>query len=379
MTDPKLSWVLVGNKICRVDSFANLSPEQRPHATCPVCRGEVVLRIGAVRVPHAAHKPDSTCIATTPDNILHINAKVHLREELLKRKSFGILFPCSNREAGPHNGFYTFAENWDEIQMKYGVDQDHPDLLLLRKGQPVCAIEVFATHSLEPMKDQVMAALPFPWIEVDAIRIVGSPEENIPTWTADAPLPTCSSSLQRQNIHWLCEKCSPQPAQVEEKILLFRVVEFFYPSGKSHRSLFSIRVGMTPGGVPHIHLENESGQVLFESFLLPLETAGLSEIIGGFDEDLIAKKGIWIVDDHMKWHAYDPDNPPAFSDLMTRKNRNEALLPQRYFWLSGQEKWIPDRYSGQLNWNGFIETPEAYLVEVKKYRAALSALKKKPA
>ena len=87
MDEPCLQWVKVNGETHHVSDFAHLPPQQRLEAYCPVCGHQVLLKLGKVRVHHAAHYEGIVCAATQPETAIHLNSKYHLQQILNRQIS----------------------------------------------------------------------------------------------------------------------------------------------------------------------------------------------------------------------------------------------------------------------------------------------------
>jgi hypothetical protein len=80
---------------------------------------------------------------------------------------------------------------WDEVRVERALPSLRADLLLLRAGAPVLALEVCATHAVDAEKAAKYRSLGLPWVEVSARRV--APDAG-PGWSAGAPLPVLGDS-----------------------------------------------------------------------------------------------------------------------------------------------------------------------------------------
>ncbi len=166
----QLAWALDrdGRKVAagRLDER---SRRERAPFRCPGCGDALVPHLGRVRARHFAHGPGSACPLTAPETALHLNAKERL------------LFLCAEAFSG--RGRVTLrarcpgclgpmpldlAEAGDEARDEERLGTLRPDVLILRSGQPVLALEVLVTHAVDERKEAALAALGVPAAEIDA-------------------------------------------------------------------------------------------------------------------------------------------------------------------------------------------------------------------
>ncbi len=119
----KLAWVLVAGENHLVSEYKDLPPWQRPDAFCPVCKDRVILRLGPIKVHHAAHKPKVICAVTQPETALHLNVKLYIAHQLKDASELYFRKPCSGDSDGicykSKNKLAIFCSNWDEVQVEY--------------------------------------------------------------------------------------------------------------------------------------------------------------------------------------------------------------------------------------------------------------------
>lgn len=118
--------------------------------SCIECSDEMVLKRGAIKVPHFAHKfvPDSC----TGEGVLHYTFKTLLYRLILSHLDTGQELPitwecdrCNKIHAG------NLLKRIASVEIEKHLDKFIPDLSLFDStGNPVAVIEVIVTHSIEP-------------------------------------------------------------------------------------------------------------------------------------------------------------------------------------------------------------------------------------
>src|SRR5690606_4986112 len=94
---------------------------------------------------------------------------------------------------------------WDGVEVERALPSLRADLILTRRGRPVLAIEVRATHAVDERKSAALVELGIPWIEVEAARILPPTGAE---WDITNPLPTLVSSSATPST-WRCEHHGP--------------------------------------------------------------------------------------------------------------------------------------------------------------------------
>ena len=178
--------------------------EARAPFACPRCGEALVARLGRVRARHFAHRPGSSCPLTTPETALHQNVKERVAwlcgEALAGRARVGLGARCpACRRPAP----VEVAALADGVELEGLAGSRRADVLLSRGGRPAVAIEVRVAHALTGEKEDDLAALGVPVIEVDAaadwevrepdaIRIAGARSAGF------LPCPACASAARAE-------------------------------------------------------------------------------------------------------------------------------------------------------------------------------------
>lgn len=185
-----------------VSRWLGTPPADRPEAFCPVCLARVITKCGEVLRPHYAHWSEgSTCPASAPESALHLNSKLRIASELRKVKRLRIKKICAGdgkRARGTPcelSDVDVWVEGWDDVLVEYELPSARADVILLKQGRPIAAIEVHVTHAVDAAKIGALRALGVPWVEVRARDILPEPGEGVP-WSSGMPLPVRRSNRE---------------------------------------------------------------------------------------------------------------------------------------------------------------------------------------
>lgn len=222
----KLAYCTVEGEIHHVSKFAGIPVRARPKATCPECKGPIILKLSKSLkpVPHAAHSPDSTCPLTNPETALHFNTKVYIYNQLKNVTKLYLPQFCNGWKVpvvGPYPSghractgrgvrHYTWLENWTSVELERYVGNRKPDIVFYRNNTPIAALEIRATHAVDTEKIIDFQIQNLPWVEVTAS------EETCFHWKPYKFLPfvSCSSTIPA----WTCNHCLEAPARYTENI-----------------------------------------------------------------------------------------------------------------------------------------------------------------
>ncbi len=178
---------------------------------CPGCARPLVLRRGAIRSPHFAHKCDGYC---SPETALHQGVKNRIAQMLGRmlngRRAWAprILAPCagplhadgiSDSWRCPREAWFSLADlAFDEVAVERATpDGLRPDVMLLHEGRPILGIEVRVSHAVDREK---AVRTSMPWIELDAMHVLSSPRtwrpcQGLHPWSGRCLICTCISRL----------------------------------------------------------------------------------------------------------------------------------------------------------------------------------------
>jgi hypothetical protein len=273
-----LQWVYVGKETHHVSEFASLKPVDRPTAFCPICRRNVILKLGTERVHHAAHYEGSICAATQPETVIHLNAKYYLQKILREANSLKIWQSCNgwifeNYQHVCYNDTRRetcYVQGWDRVEVEWNFGKYRLDVALLNNDQVIGGIEILVTHKSEEEKIAFLNHKGIAWAEV---RV--TPEfYTVPAaWTPKSPLVAERINLSAVE-SWHCAYCISsldkhrksieENRRLEEKrekrktyarqfetfqTMAARLIDFYYPSGKKYRSVFVIQNKLRDGKV----------------------------------------------------------------------------------------------------------------------------------
>lgn len=139
---------------------------------CPSCHSEIVLRKGAVRKAHFAHKSNSDC---NQETVIHKTTKLIVQKAVedwkagiapapvLRRKCNG----CGKKIVQP------LPDIVDETMLEYRLKSGLvADVVLLSKKIPRAAIEIRVTHKVDEYKKKNIG---IPFIELDGESVIDNP------------------------------------------------------------------------------------------------------------------------------------------------------------------------------------------------------------
>lgn len=375
-----LEFVLVENQIHHVSEYQNLKPKDRPYAICPECKQQVIMRLGEIRMFHAAHKGDSDCKLTNPESALHLNAKYHLFQELRTGLPLYVYNRCKgvNEHGCKHRSKEKnlLFRDWDEVALEYPMGGFRSDIALLKNSIPVAIIEIYVTHAIDREKEKLLKEVSLPWIEIDASDILpdGVKKNN---WSIDYPI--VYKRINVGSIHeWVCDKCKKEYSddyrlylrkedndQYETKG--FRIIDFYYRDQQYKRIILFSRTKVEDGRTTSHIIEDQNfnviGEVINESNGQILQQ-NLKRAINNFIEH--NRHQCIMVDIHMKWQRWEKD---IKIENIVQSNYH-AVFPQRYYWYKRKRIWkltAIQEFRG-LDWNNFFINRNEYMNNLFKVR-----------
>lgn len=358
----KLQWVEVDGEVVHIGRYAHIKPKLRPQALCPVCRDPVVMKLGSKMAHHCAHKPDADCAATAGETAVHLNSKLYiarkLNKELARSRQEGDSPRLYIKEVcGWKDGAWEktctecrtteWARDWDEVAVELRVGNRQPDITLLRAGEAIGAIEVHVTNAVSEEKAADLRALNLPWVEVK-----GTPElyEGDRPWSAMVPLKASTHSEQG---HWRCPKCAEKAAQAAKREharnngwhdRLYRVVDFYYSSGKKFREMYVVQHLLKDG--QEIGFLLKSTSKAHNLLTVSQDSPDPMRRMASCFRHSVNRKGAALVDDSMRWQ-------PAEELLFMMDT--QGFDPMRMFWKFEWHKptysWRKRRRRRQRRWS----------------------------
>lgn len=361
----RLSWVRHGTDTVHARTFANLAISERPTVFCPGCGEKVILKLGEILSPHAAHYTDAACPFGSNEAALHFEMKHHVADELKRASSSNVRLIVQVRCADlkeeiipqPVRSDYTLCGvtnayeldwEWDEVKVEPSWNGCKPDVLLLRSGKAVGVIEIFNTHAVSQEKASRLELLRIPWIEIRAnSRIVSS----YSPWTIKSVLPTYRQGgipLWRCASHERAFAHSVESRRHSSRRVAARVVDVYEKEGSATRELWSVHLYATDGRVGKAVLFREDEVVVEVEVDNPDDlTKERREVAIAFRKKIaeLGNEGAF-VDSPMRWFV------SADADRLARIAGNRAMFPHLYVWLDARRKWWQPADLKDVKWDG---------------------------
>src|SRR5574341_642231 len=161
MREARLQWATVNGTMCHVSRFAQLPPQQRPLALCPLCGQPIIMKLGDERIHHVAHYPNEVCPEFHPETILHLNSKYHLAEQLKKTERLLIEQYCAADWCASKRSV-VFISGWNRVEVEYLFGPYRLDVALLKDNALQCAVEVLVTHDVGEEKRNYLSGMEAP-------------------------------------------------------------------------------------------------------------------------------------------------------------------------------------------------------------------------
>jgi hypothetical protein len=333
------------------------------------------MRLGADRVFHAAHKPDGICSITQPESAAHLNTKLYMAQQLRDHNTVFIKNDCSGYSRGKcsYQGSREeiYFKGWDKVEVEFYIDQYRPDIVLMKDGEAIGAIEVFVTHSLEPEKETHLQKLSIPWVEVKYTDIFPATNNGI-VWTADQALNPHKLNRKLTGT-WLCDKCedSLNRLKIEQQrlalekqyqIAAFRIIDYFYQNNRRRRSVYYAVKRTQNNKITEIFIK-DSKEVICSIKDPDFKNGANIALRKKLDEHIesYAEKAGCRVDNHCKWHA-GQEVPTSYG--------NNNLFPRRYIWSNTSHSWEPYPVYIDLDWNKYFSDPAQYISDLESRREA---------
>ncbi len=373
---PSLVWVLVNGTPQHVSAYASLPPSRRPTAFCPQCDRRVTLKLGDVLRHHAAHASGDLCAATRPETALHLNCKfaiaAALRAHAGPNAHCSVIRRCSGAGHEPcDETFITpWIAAWDEVLVEHRVGESRrPDIVLLRNGAPVGAVEVVVSNAVSDEKARVLAELGVAWVEVlgnseIATRDGWSPREPLPAARIageDAWRCVAHAAQHRTELKALADLDDAQrEAQRHASVQrAARVVDVYQPNGTRDRFIYRVVEQLTDGRVHALQLFRGRQALASEPVELGDDprTHAWPRLRDAFTADVerVARHEGSFTDSPMRWAAGSAAEYIVEEALMDRVGNDPTPLatryPRRWFYAADRHEWFLPRDMRDVRWD----------------------------
>lgn len=159
---------------------------------CPACSSRLILRRGAIKKPHFAHKPNDIC---SQETIVHKTAKELVQRAIADWKAGEAATPTVQRKCQicEVTVIQALPDKVEAAALEMRLpDGFIADVALLVDNLPVAAIEILVTHAVGEEK---ATRLCVPFIEIDGYEVLKSPTVWTPMTDHFRPL-TCPKCVQ---------------------------------------------------------------------------------------------------------------------------------------------------------------------------------------
>lgn len=327
-------YVFVHGVLHVVSDFATLPPKNRPRAICPICKNEVILKLGKVRVHHYAHKSNVVCLSTKPETALHLNTKYYIYNQLLKSSKIFLDIRCSFCSKKKR---YIWLQNWDEVLVEHSLGSSRPDITILKNGKPIGAIEVKVTHPVDEKKTNQFETMDIRWIEVNASESI---YEGKNAWTPEKTLPF--SKFHPEPKKWICNECKKRIERKKKEkeyskhnyveTYSAKIVDYYFPSGKKYREVYSIKKRIKNDVCVGIYLQRRTFEVIL-SLNTKNDELALQKLKHAVELEKQKKEHFGaIVDDFMDWKTN--------SEARKLRPADFKRYPFRYSWDQSNQIWV---------------------------------------
>lgn len=163
---------------------------------CPECKAILIFRKGDIRIPHFAHEANGEC---TYETIVHKIAKMLIAQVINEHlKTIALDYKCDRCKIKlRHILEPTYIT---EACLEKRIDKYICDVVALRNGESILAIEIEATH---PMEEDKVNHLGLYWIELQAKDVLNNPYHWIPVRAKLKPV--------------FCKRCKPYGKNLRQR------------------------------------------------------------------------------------------------------------------------------------------------------------------
>lgn len=201
-----VQWGLVHDRPVHVLS---LPDDDVDHVTCAACKWSLVPKRGPQRAWHFAHAPDPPeCPLSSPESILHYNAKLELAGHLRAMSVLQIREHCKGTHLSDSSAtrgrVVEWLTGWDRVAVEYPLGDVRPDIAIFSGLALIGVIEVVVSSPVGKQKEERYSEVNLPWLEVRAGVVSG--------WDRMTALPVHRSGPAG----WECASCRVQQRLIGE-------------------------------------------------------------------------------------------------------------------------------------------------------------------
>jgi hypothetical protein len=365
-----LVWVLVEGVPRHISDFAALAPRMRPEALCPNCTQPLTLKLGKVLRHHAAHRPNAECAAVHPETALHLNCKLALAQALRAHAAPNAVLTFRVRCVGTAGddcdrvATTAWADGWDDVRVEHRLsDARRPDIVLLRQGREVGALEIVVSHAMAEEKSRALAGAQIPWVEIDADETRTRTDD----WKLDAPIDARRAGEVRP---WRCAvhegmfSMQREVRRVRETahespnatLRSARVVDLYRPSGLRERVIYRVHavddesaiLRLSRGGLAIASTPAEASQG---------EHSGPQILQLAFRDDVARLRGDdgTFADSPMRWAGVEAAEFIVQEAVFDRRLPDPTVLattyPRRWFFSPASGRWFLPPEMRDVRWD----------------------------
>ena len=180
----QLEYGLRGDKVIFVSELTDLERGKACNCICPVCRKQLVAKLGPHNQWHFAHDGAECNLVAAQQTALHMLAK-EIIESSKKLRFPGISIKkddyCNDIEdirvqakIPPSIGYRkSSVVNCDSVSLEKKISSIVPDIMVTAKGRK-CLIEVAVTHFVDEEKERKIKEIGLPLFEIDLSNLYNS-------------------------------------------------------------------------------------------------------------------------------------------------------------------------------------------------------------
>jgi hypothetical protein len=366
-----LVWVIVDGMPRHISEFAALAPRMRPEALCPHCEQRLTLKLGKILRHHAAHRPNADCAAVHPETALHLNCKLALAQALRTRTAPNAVLTFRMRCAGSawedcdRVATTVWSDGWDDVRVEHRLgDARRPDIVLLRQGREVAAIEIVVSHAMAEEKAGALASARIPWVEIDAEATLVRAGD----WKLDLPVDVRRAGDVRP---WRCAvhagmfSMQREAARVRETLhdapdttlRSARVVDLYRPSGVRERIIYRLVHALGEGSAT-LRLSRGGLEIATAPAEPPSGGASGSHILQlAFRDDVARLRGDdgTFADSPMRWAGVEAAEFIVHEAVFDRRLPDPTVLattyPRRWFFAPSSGRWFLPAEMRDVRWD----------------------------
>jgi hypothetical protein len=186
MEEVQLAYGIRDGRVILISEIKQTERGERCDCVCPVCKGKLLAKLGEIRQPHFAHKPNCKCdYSHAQQTSLHILAKEIIQENnrilvpgiaFTRNEIIGDYFddPVATEIEIDCPNIIPKTVLYSSVELEKQIGETIADAVIMTNNSP-CIVEIAVTHFVDKEKRKKLEVNHLPAFEIDLSSFVDTP------------------------------------------------------------------------------------------------------------------------------------------------------------------------------------------------------------